>query len=36
LTSRQIVVAAMRKLLVICLGVLKSNKEFDPAIAMGR
>jgi transposase len=36
LTGKQIVVAAMRKLLVICFGVLKSKKEFDPAIAMGR
>jgi transposase len=34
LTGKQIVVAAMRKLLVICFGVLKSGKEFDPAIAM--
>ena len=31
---RQIVVAAMRKLLVICFGVLKTGKPFDPAIAM--
>ena len=36
LTGKQIVVAAMRKLLVICFGVLKSDTEFDPAIAMGR
>src|SRR3954453_23701349 len=36
LTGKQIVVAAMRKLLVICFGVLKSGKEFDPAIAMGQ
>jgi transposase len=34
LKGKQIVVAAMRKLLVICFGVLKSGKEFDPAIAM--
>jgi len=26
----------MRKLLVICFGVLKSGKEFDPAIALGQ
>jgi transposase len=36
LTGKQIVVAAMRKLLVICFGVLKSGKEFDPAIAMAQ
>ncbi|MGD0106224.1 MAG: transposase [Rhodopila sp.] len=34
LTPKQIVVAAMRKLLVICFGVLKTGKPFDPAIAM--
>jgi transposase len=34
LKPRQIVVAAMRKLLVICFGVLKTGKRFDPAIAM--
>ena len=34
LKGKQIVVAAMRKLLVICFGVLKSGKPFDPAIAM--
>jgi len=28
------VVAAMRKLLVLCFGVLKTRKPFDPAIAM--
>jgi hypothetical protein len=28
-------VAAMRKLLVLCFGVLKTGKPFDPAIAMG-
>jgi hypothetical protein len=26
----------MRKLLVLCFGVLKTGKPFDPAIAMGR
>jgi transposase len=36
LTGKQIVVAAMRKLLVICFGVLKSGKEFEPAIALGQ
>ena len=30
LTGKQIVVAAMRKLMVISFGVLKSGKEFDP------
>ena len=34
LMPKQIVVAAMRKLLVICFGVLKTGKPFDPAIAM--
>jgi transposase len=34
LTPKQIVVAAMRKLLVICFGVLKTGKPFDPALAM--
>jgi transposase len=34
LRPQQIVVAAMRKLLVICFGVLKTGKPFDPAIAM--
>jgi len=34
LKPKQIVVAAMRKLLVICFGVLKTGKRFDPAIAM--
>ena len=34
LRPKQIVVAAMRKLLVICFGVLKTGKPFDPAIAM--
>ena len=33
LKGKQIVVAAMRKLLVLCFGVLKSGKRFDPAIA---
>jgi hypothetical protein len=28
-------VAAMRKLLVLCFGVLKTGKPFDSAIAMG-
>jgi hypothetical protein len=27
-------VAAMRKLLVLCFGVLKRGKSFDPAVAM--
>jgi transposase len=34
LHPKQIVVAAMRKLLVLCFGVLKTGKPFDPAIAM--
>jgi transposase len=34
LTPKQMVVAAMRKLLVKCFGVLKTAKPFDPAIAM--
>jgi transposase len=34
LKPKQIVVAAMRKLLVICFGVLKTGKRFDPALAM--
>ncbi len=34
LKPKQIIVAAMRKLLVICFGVLKTGKRFDPAIAM--
>jgi len=34
LKGKQIVVAAMRKLLVLCFGVLKSGKPFDAAIAM--
>jgi hypothetical protein len=34
LKPKQIVVAAMRKLLVICFGVLKTGRRFDPAIAM--
>ena len=33
-SPKQIVVAAMRKLLVLCFGVLKTGKPFDPAIAM--
>jgi transposase len=36
LKPKQIVVAAMRKLLVLCFGVLKTGKPFDPAIAGGR
>jgi len=35
LKPKQIVVAAMRKLLVLCFGVLKTGKPFDPTIAMG-
>ena len=35
LKPMQIVVAAMRKLLVLCFGVLKTGKRFDPALAMG-
>jgi transposase len=34
LKGKQIAVAAMRKLLVLCFGVLKSGKLFDPALAM--
>jgi hypothetical protein len=34
LTPKQIVVAAMRKLLVLCFGVLKTGARFDPRIAM--
>ena len=34
LKGKQIAVAAMRKLLVLCFGVLKSRKPFDPAVAM--
>ena len=34
LTPKQILVAAMRKLLVICFGVLKSGKPFDATRAM--
>ena len=36
LKGKQIVIAAMRKLLVLCFGVLKTSKKFDPAIAMGK
>lgn len=36
LTPKQILVAAMRKLLVICFGVLKSGHPFDAALAMPR
>ena len=35
LKPMQIVVAAMRKLLVLCFGVLKTGKRFEPALAMG-
>ena len=35
LKPKQIVVAAMRKLLVLCFGVLKTRKPYDAAIAMG-
>ena len=34
LKPKQIVVAAMRKLLVLCFGVLKTGARFDPRIAM--
>ena len=34
LKRKQIVIAAMRKLLVICFGVLKTGRPFDPALAM--
>jgi transposase len=34
LKPKQIVVAAMRKLLVLCFGVLKTGKPFDPKLAM--
>ena len=34
LKPKQIIVAAMRKLLVLCFGVLKTGRPFDPAIAM--
>ncbi len=34
LSGKQLVIAAMRKLLVICFGVLKSGKAFDAEIAM--
>jgi len=36
LKGKQIVVAAMRKLLVICFGVLKTKKPFDAKIAMAK
>src|SRR5262249_60247115 len=35
LKPKQIVVAAMRKLLGLCFGVLKTGKPFDPAISVG-
>ncbi len=34
LTPKQILIAAMRKLLVICFGVLKSGRPFDATLAM--
>jgi hypothetical protein len=34
LAKKQIVVAAMRKRLVLCFGVLKSGKPFDASMAM--
>jgi transposase len=34
LTPKQILVAAMRKLLVICFGVLKTGRPFDATLAM--
>jgi transposase len=34
LKGKQIVIAAMRKLLVLCFGVLKTGKPFDATIAM--
>jgi hypothetical protein len=34
LKPKQIVVAAMRKLLVLCFGVLKTGKLFDRAIVI--
>jgi transposase len=34
LKKKQIVIAAMRKLLVLCFGVLKTGKPFDATIAM--
>jgi len=34
LSGKQIVIAAMRKLLIICFGVLKSGKPFDAKLAM--
>jgi hypothetical protein len=36
LKGKQIVIAAMRKLLVLCFGVLKTGKELDPAMVMGK
>ena len=35
LRPKEIAVAAMRKLLVLCFGVLKTDKPFNPSIAMG-
>ena len=34
LKGKQIVIAAMRKLLTLCFGVLKTGKPFNPALAM--
>ncbi len=34
LTGKQLIVAAMRKLLILCYGVLKTGKPFDPSLAM--
>jgi transposase len=34
LNGKQIVIAAMRKLLVLCFGVLKTGKPFDPKKAL--
>jgi transposase len=36
LKGKQLVVAAMRKLLILCHGVLKSGKPFDPSRAQAR
>jgi hypothetical protein len=35
LKPKQIGVAAIRQLLVLCFSVLKIGKPFDPALAMG-
>jgi hypothetical protein len=34
LKSKQIVIAAMRNLLVLCFGVLNTGRQFNPVIAM--